>query len=86
MTTAATEDDDIREVRFKMTPGLAEQVDRIKALTDLTDDRDVFNRSFSVFRLVIDAVHEGKRVEIHDPEHPNDKRMIIPPFKVKRKR
>lgn len=76
----------VREVRFKITPPLAEQVDAMSEITDGANDAIMFNRGFSVLRIVLEAIHEGKRVEIIDPENENNNRVLIPPFDVKRKR
>ena len=78
-TTAPT-----ARIAFELTPAMAEEVDRIQALTGLSSKPEVFRRAFTLLRIHVDAALRGREVYMVDPDRPNEKYFITLPFDVQR--
>ncbi len=70
-------------VAFDMTPELAKEVERIIECTDMKKAPEVFRKSFTLMRIIIEAERDGKRFCRTDPKNPDIIEMIILPFMVK---
>src|SRR5262249_9832058 len=70
-------------VAFDLTPAMAEEVDRILAVTDLGSKPEVFRRAFTLLRIHVEAAIRGREVYMVDPGRPSDRYIISLPFTVK---
>lgn len=71
-------------VAFELTAAMAEEVDRILAVTDLGSKPEVFRRAFTLLRIHVDAAARGREVYMVDPDHPSERYLITLPFNVGR--
>ncbi len=74
----------MKRVAFSVTPTMAEEVDRILAMTDLGSKPEVFRRAFTLLRIHVDAAARGRKVYMLDPNKPNDKYIVTLPFIVRK--
>jgi hypothetical protein len=72
-------------VAFDLSPAMAEEVDRIMALTDLGSKPEVFRRAFTLLRIHVEAAERGREVYMVDPDRPSEKFIITLPFNVSRR-
>ena len=71
-------------VAFELTPTMAEELDRILAMTDLGSKPEVFRRAFTLLRIHVDAAVRGREIYMVDPDRPNERYLITLPFNVGR--
>jgi hypothetical protein len=76
--------DTVTRVAFELSPAMAEELDRIMDLTDLSTKPEVFRRAFTLLRIHVDAATKGREIYMVDPERPNEKYFISLPFQVRR--
>ena len=74
----------VSRVAFDLTPAMAEEVNRILAMTDLGTKPEVFRRAFTLLRIHVDAAARAREVYMVDPDRPSDKYFITLPFNVRR--
>jgi hypothetical protein len=71
-----------RRVTIDLTPAAATEVDRLRELTDLTT-ADIFRHALSLFRIYVDAVREGKELELTSKKGGKEpKTRIVLPLQV----
>lgn len=71
-------------VAFELAPAMAEEVERILAVTDLDSKPEVFRRAFTLLRIHVDAAVRGREIYMVDPDQPNERYLITLPFNVAR--
>jgi hypothetical protein len=71
-------------VAFDLTPAMAEEVERILAVTDLGSKPEVFRRAFTLLRIHVDAELRGREIYMVEPGRPNERYIVTLPFTVKR--
>ena len=71
-------------VAFELTPAMADEVERIMAMTDLPSRPEVFRRAFTLLRIHVDAASQNRDIYMVDPAHPGERYLISLPFTVKR--
>src|SRR5580765_5229003 len=67
-------------IAFELTPAMAEELDRILAITDLGSKPEVFRRAFTLLRIHVDAALRKREIYMVDPNRPNERYIITLPF------
>ncbi len=81
----ANRSDTNSRVAFDLAPAMADEVDRILAITDLGSKPEVFRRAFTLLRIHVEAAERGREVYMVDPDRPTEKFIITLPFNVRRR-
>lgn len=73
-----------RRIAFQVTDAVQEELSRIRDISDLTSDPEVFRRAFTLLRIHVDAARKNKEIYLVDPRNRDEKYIITLPFTVKR--
>lgn len=70
-------------VAFELTPAMLEELKRIREMTDLASNPEIFRRAFTLLRIHVEAAARGREIYMVDPKKPGDRYIISLPFTVK---
>ena len=73
-----------RRIAFQVTDAVQEELARIRDISDLTSDPEIFRRAFTLLRIHVDAARKNQEIHLVDPGKPHEKYIITLPFMVKR--
>jgi len=74
----APERKQVKRVQLDMSLKMFDLISELESRIDASSRAEVLRRATSVFAVLLDALDEGKRIEIFDPKTGQRERLVVP--------
>jgi hypothetical protein len=72
------------EIVLHLTPELAAEVERVRAMTDIPTTEQLFGRAFALLKMAVEATSRRNSIHIVNLRDLADRTKITLPFRVRR--